>query len=82
MIMCKFWNETGAILPFLLLLDCFCDAEKAARTRDEATAHPQHNHHNSTSIIPKFTHIWLANLSSPPHIGISGVSVEKSHFSL
>jgi hypothetical protein len=55
MIMCKFWNETGAILPFLLLLDCFCDAEKAARTRDEATAHPQDNHQNSTCIIPKFT---------------------------
>jgi hypothetical protein len=55
MIMCKFWNETGEILPFLLLLDCFCDAEKAGRTRDEATAHPQDNHQNSTSIIPKFT---------------------------
>ncbi len=52
---CTFWNETGEILPFLLLLDCFCDAEKAGRTRDEATAHPQDNHQDSTSIIPKFT---------------------------
>ena len=42
--MCTFWNETGEILPFLLLLDCFCDAEKADRTRAEATAHPQDNH--------------------------------------
>jgi hypothetical protein len=52
---CKFWNETGEILPFLLLLDSFCDPEKAGRTRDEATAHPQDNHQNSTRIIPKFT---------------------------
>ena len=51
--MCTFWNETGEILPFLLLLDCFCDAEKADRTRAEATAHPQDNHQNSTSIFPK-----------------------------
>jgi hypothetical protein len=30
---CKFWNETSQILLFLLLIDCFCDAEKAGCTR-------------------------------------------------
>jgi hypothetical protein len=68
MIMCKFWNETGEILPFLLLLDCFCDAEKAGRTRDEATAHPQDIHQNSTSFIPKFTAILFFLLSSLPEL--------------
>ena len=52
---CKFWNEAGQILPFFLLIECFCNGEKADRNGAEEIAHPQSNHKEITSFISKFT---------------------------
>jgi hypothetical protein len=51
----KFWNEAGQILPSFLLIECFCNVEKAGRMGTEETTHPQDNHKETTSFIPKCT---------------------------
>ena len=45
----------GQILPFFLLIACFCTGEKADRNGAEEIAHPQSNHKEITSFIAKCT---------------------------
>jgi len=60
-------------LPFFLLIECFCNGEKADRNGAEEIAHPQSNHKEITSLISKFTACSTRNVDMVRSIGADQV---------